>query len=259
MPMNATKVRSAWVIVGSIAAVVTLGFGMVQAIGFVAREQSTVRQSFPGAGLSLVEVTSDSGSIRVVGDDEESVRVVIRLEEGWSRIERVARVDGDRLVLSAACPVFSGPFCSATYEVHVPRRLDVVARSENADVGASDVDGAVTAGSSNGDVTGTRLGGEAQLTTDNGSVEGVDLTSDDVVGSSSNGDVELEMARAPRSVRAESDNGDVVVIVPRGSELYAVDATTDNGDAVTPIRTDPSARRRIVARSDNGDVTVRYP
>ena len=67
------------------------------------------------------------------------------------------------------------------------------------------------------------------------------------------------MARAPRSVRAESDNGDVVVIVPRGSELYAVDATTDNGDAATPIRTDPSARRRIVARSDNGDVTVRYP
>lgn len=39
----------------------------------------------------------------------------------------------------------------------------------------------------------------------------------------------------------------------------AVDATTDNGDAATPIRTDPSARRRIVARSDNGDVTVRYP
>ena len=135
---------------------------------------------------SLVEVTSDSGSIRVVGDDEESVRVVIRLEEGWSRIERVARVDGDRLVLSAACPVFSGPFCSATYEVHVPRRLDVVARSENADVGASDVDGAVTAGSSNGDVAGTRLGGEAELTTDNGSVEGIDLTGEEVVASSSN-------------------------------------------------------------------------
>ena len=190
------------------------------------------------AGCALLSAAGHEAAIRC-NADEQANKLAWLIETS----ARVAALRRDQLLAGARIGEYQ------------PAHRGTIERT----VGASDVDGAVTAGSSNGDVTGTRLGGEAQLTTDNGSVEGVDLTSDDVVGSSSNGDVELEMARAPRSVRAESDNGDVVVIVPRGSELYAVDATTDNGDAATPIRTDPSARRRIVARSDNGDVTVRYP
>lgn len=257
--MNESTVRRSWMVAGGIATFVMLAFGTMQTVGLVARQESTVRHEFDAAELTRVEVTSDNGDVRVVGDEETTVRVVIHLEEGWSRIERTARVEGNRLVLSASCPTFGGPYCSADYEVHVPRGLAVVARSDNGDAAVSDVGGDATIGSSNGDVTGARLGGIVLMGTDNGSVEGTELQSRLVQGTSSNGDVSLAFVRAPIDVEAESSNGDVDVVVPHGEELYAVDATTDNGDARTPVRTDPSGRRSIVARSDNGDVTVRYP
>lgn len=259
MTMNESNMRRTWMVAGSIAAVIMLGFGTIQAVGLVAREESTVRQEFDAAELAGVEVTSDNGDVRVIGDETTTVRVVIRLEQGWSRIDRVARVEGDRLVLSASCPFLGGPFCSADYEVHVPPGIAVAARSDNGDASVTDVDGDATVSSSNGDVAGSRLGGVVRLGTDNGNVEGLDLRGRSVKGTSSNGDVELNFDLPPADVEVESSNGDVEVVVPRGDELYAVDATTDNGDARTPVRTDPSGRRRIVARSDNGDVTVRYP
>ena len=110
--MTETTIRRVWVTAGSIATVVMLGFGTLQTVGFVAREESTVRQEFPGGGLSIVEVVSDNGDVRVIGDEETSVRVVIRLEEGWSRIDRVASVEDGRLLLTATCPLFGGPYCS---------------------------------------------------------------------------------------------------------------------------------------------------
>lgn len=253
------RVRRAWLVVGSVAVVALMAFGTVEVVGLLAREESTVREDVAAAGIDAVEVSSDDGDVRVIGDAETSIRVVIRLREGWRRVEREVRVDRGRLILSASCPSFSGPFCNADFEVHVPPGVTVVATSRNGDAVVSDVDGGATLTSENGHVEATRLGGSVRLTTDNGDVIGSDLTASATTAVSSNGDVSVSFERSPRTALAQSDNGDVEVIVPRGDEMYAVDATTDNGEARTPIRTDPDGSRRVVARSDNGDVTVRYP
>lgn len=250
--------RRTWLVLGSVAAVAMLTFGVASAIGLVAREDRTVRHEFDARDLDVVEVSVESGDVRVVGDADTVVRVVIRIREGLGGIDEVARVDGERLVLSSACPAFWSTFCEARYEVHVPSTMKVVARSENGDAVVSAVDAGSTIVSENGDVTGERLGGQVTMTTENGNALATEFGGDLLDVESRNGDVEVDAARPPSSVTARSDNGDVAVRIPRGDELYAVSATTDNGEATTPVRTDPGAERRIIAESDNGDVTVRY-
>ncbi len=252
------RARRLWFVVGSVVAVVMLAFGVTSAIGLVAREERTVTHKFDPRDLAVVEVTSNNGDVRVIGDSDTVVRVVIRISEGLGGIDEVARAEGERLVLSSTCPEFWSTFCEARYEVHVPPTLTVVARSENGDAVVSGVDAGSTIESSNGAVTGERLGGQVRMTTENGDALATAFEGDVLAVDSRNGDVEVDVVRPPNAVTARSDNGDVVVRIPRGDELYAVSATTDNGEATTPVRTDPGAERRIIAESDNGDVTVRY-
>lgn len=256
-----TPVRRAWLAVGSLAAVGMVAMGSIEAVGLASRTERTVRQSFGAEGIAVVSVSSDDGDVRVVGavGSTDEIRVVIRLQESWRTVDRVARVDGDHLELAASCPEFGIAFCRADYEVQVPRGVRVVARSHNGDASARSVDGGVDVTSSNGDVTGDDLGGVVVLGSDNGSVDAEGIRAQRLDASSSNGNVTVGFATPPTDVRATSDNGDVIVEVPRGAALYAVDATTDNGTATTPIRTDPASDRRVVASSDNGDVDVRYP
>jgi len=60
-------------------------------------------------------------------------------------------------------------------------------------------------------------------------------------------------------VVAESDQGDVEVVVPDGDELYALTTDSDQGNVDREIRADPRSDRSITATTDQGDVIVRYP
>lgn len=252
------RVRLAWFVAGGIATVGMLGFGTVTAIGLVAREDRIVNKEYDPADIDIVEVFSDNGSVRVFGDAESSIRVTIEISEGVAGIDETATVRGNRLALSSTCPGFWATFCEADYEIHVPPGTRVIARSDNGDAAVSGVDGGATVRSSNGDVTAGRLGGTVILGTSNGAIRATALRATEVDAESANGDVELDFDVAPGDVDAHSSNGDVEVRVPRGDELYAVDATTDNGEADTPVRTDPAGERRVKVRSSNGDVSLRY-
>jgi hypothetical protein len=84
------------------------------------------------------------------------------------------------------------------------------------------------------------------------------LTSDSVQASSDNGSIRLELANAPHNVNASSDNGSIIVVLPQGDEVYAVDVATDNGSTDNRLRTDVASDRHVVARTNNGNVTLRY-
>jgi len=252
------RVRRGWYVAGGLAAVGMFAFGTLSAIGVVAREDRVISREFDAGGIDVVEVSSDAGDVRVFGDAESTVRVTIRLREGLVGVDREARVEGRRLVLRSDCPDLLATFCDARYEVHVPPDVEVVARSEQGDASVSGVDGGAVVESTNGDVGGDRLGGDVRLSTRNGDVQGTALDAATLQADSRNGDVDVDLAQPPSRLTAGSNNGNVVVRLPNGSEMYAVDATTDNGELSTAVRTDPEGRRRIVARSDNGDVSVRY-
>jgi DUF4097 and DUF4098 domain-containing protein YvlB len=263
------NVRTAWISVGSVAAVGLLVMGGCQAIGVLARETRTVQDSISLEGVRTIEVYSDNGNVRIIGNQRTGLdtpvpqpttaAVTIEITESLRAVETTVTRRGDLLRLEATCPGFGGAFCEADYVVRVPARdIAVIARSDNGNASVERVQGGATVSSSNGDVRAELSSGRLDMSTDNGDVTGINLFSGPVSATSSNGDVELTFGGAPASLSATSDNGDVVVQLPPGEELYAVDATSDNGEVKTPVRTDPASRRTVVARSDNGDVIVRY-
>jgi Putative adhesin len=258
-PAKRPTLRRTWRIGGSLAAVCVLGFGTLQSVTRLAHEEETVTRRLDGAGLELIDVRNSAGSVHIVGTQGDSVTVRARVSHGLRSTGESVRRDGDRLVLRGTCPVIGSDFCTVTYNVEVPRDIDVRIRADAA-ITVSDVSGDVDASTDNGRVEAARVTGDVDLDSDNGRVVGTDLRAGTAHAESDNGRVEMGFLASPRTLEARSDNGSVEVVLPRTSSYYRiVDVSSDNGSAATPeIRIDPESRRTITATSDNGDVTVRY-
>jgi hypothetical protein len=247
-----------WRVGGSLAAVGVLGVGTVQSVSLLAHEEETVVHRFDGAAVRLVDVSNQAGAVHVVGTDGDEIQVRARVSHGMRSTGHSERIDGDRLVLRASCPVFGSSFCHVTYTVEVPEDVDVRVRADGR-ISVSDVTGDVDASTDNGRVEAARVGGDVLLASDNGRVVGTELSAGTADADSDNGRVELTFLDPPRSVTARSDNGSVEVVLPDTPDDYVVDVSSDNGTAASPdIRTDPESGRTVTASSDNGDVTVRY-
>jgi hypothetical protein len=252
-------VGTAWKVAASVFAVLLLGWGTLQVVSQLAHEERTTSTTFDAAGLTVLDVQVDSGSINVVGTDAEDVTVTARISDGLLSTAERQTIVGDRLELRGRCPGPVSNFCDVAYTIEVPARMGVYARSENDSIRLTGVEGDIDARSNNGPVVVRGSGeGRLRLATDNGTVDGTDLRAAEVDADTDNGSVTLVFARPPTAVEATSDNGDVTVAVPDDGTAYAVDVATSRGSDAAPIRTDPSSRRTIRVRSDNGSVLITY-
>src|SRR5918994_245529 len=207
--------RPFWRITSALGAVVLIVTGTIQVAGLLGHEEETIVTTVPAEGLTTLVVDNQAGPVRVVGVSEtDEVRVTARVSRGWRRTGHGQRVDGDRLVLDATCPVFPSEFCRVRYTVEVPRDMDVQV----------DADGWLRASDLTGDV---------EMTTDEGSIR-------------------LMFADVPDRVVADSDAGSVEVAVPDDGEPYDVTADSDAGSMTVDVRQAPDATRSIVATADAG-------
>src|SRR5262249_36615005 len=107
----------------------------------------------------------------------------------------------------------------------------------------------------NGDVSLYDLTGKVAVKSDSGDISGRDLLGRDVFATTSNGDVSLDLARAPASLDVVTVTGDIDVVVPKAH--YAVDLKSDEGDAeLTGVTNDASSGRSIRTVSEVGDVSI---
>jgi hypothetical protein len=257
-PPPRPAVRKLWRIGGSLAAVGVLGLGTMESVSQLAHEEETVVHRFDGAELRTVDVRNSAGAVQLVGTGGDEVTVRAEVSHGMRSTGHSERIEGDRLVLRASCPIFGSDFCEVTYTVEVPEDVAIRVRAEGR-IRVSDVTGDVDASTSNGRVEAARVDGDVRLDSDNGRVTGADLRSGTAHADSDNGRVELGFLAPPTTVTARSDNGSVEVVLPDTPDTYVVDVSTDNGTAAIPrIRQDPDSGRTVTASSDNGDVTVRY-
>ena len=67
--MSSFPTRPFWRIAGSLAAVVALSFGTVQAVSAVARDRSTETYSFDAANIDALLVDTESGDVTVAGHE----------------------------------------------------------------------------------------------------------------------------------------------------------------------------------------------
>jgi hypothetical protein len=259
-----TGVRRFWKVGGSVLAVFLLPFGVMQVVTELAHEEHTEHHAFPAGGIRVIEVRSGSDSaVRIVGgegagESGDEIRVTAHVSEGLRSTGHRERVVGDRLVLESSCPIFFSSFCAVDYTVETPSDVDVLVRSDR---GATieGIDGDVDVTSDQGSIDLAGLRGSVRAHADQGSVRASPLRSTDVEASSDQGDVFLRFLDEPRRVVAESDQGDVEVVVPGGDAFYALTTDTDQGKVRRDIRADPSSDRSISATTDQGDVILRYP
>lgn len=252
--------RVTWIVGASVVAVLMLASGGFWAFSALARDTETTTTVYDGADVRAVDVVSENGSITVVGGSRDELVVTATLTHGIRRTEAQVSVEGDRLVLRDRCsgPAF-GAFCQSDYTLQVPTGIAAMLQSRNGSILVTGIDGDLDASSSNGSVAASRVGGDVHLRSSNGRIEGTGLGSEVAVASSSNGSVNLTFTDPPRDVEADSSNGRIEVILPDTFDAYRIDASSDNGSVATPVRTNPFSPRTIVAESNNGSVTVRYP
>ncbi|MEZ5178320.1 MAG: DUF4097 family beta strand repeat-containing protein [Acidimicrobiales bacterium] len=267
--------RKLLVLAASVAAVVTLATGCYALVDLLALEHHGRTYELDPAGTVHLDVDG-GGTVRVVGDGGSKVRVETRWREGISAPSIGVRRDGDRIVLRTRCPQFVNLVCQVSATVHVPRGtlvtgggdspiqvVDVGGRVDlSSDNGSIRVEGAadsVRASTSNGTITVVDSTGDLSLSTDNGSVRTRSVQATSIVASTSNGSISLDLAAAPGSVVARSDNGSITVLVPDEEGVaYATATSSDNGGVDELIRTDPTSERRIEARSSNGGISLRF-
>lgn len=248
----------AWLAMGSVIAVVTLGFGVQQTVGLLAHEEHREVEVIT-APVRVLNVDSEEGSVQVLGTDRSTVRISAVVSDGLTETRYSQRVTGDQLDVKVRCGTLGGsPWCRVALRIEVPRSLAVHVRTADGRVRVESVTGPVEVRSTDGSVQAASLGGTATLRSENGNVTATGMRNGSIDASSSNGEVRVELAVLAQAVTAHSDNGSVEVALPGGETAYRVDADTTSGETRSLVRTDPASTRHIVATSANGNVTVRY-
>ncbi|MFG1700661.1 DUF4097 family beta strand repeat-containing protein [Nonomuraea sp. NPDC049309] len=191
--------------------------------------------------VAALRVTTDSGTIEVVGSDREGVHVTERLQWRKEKPATSHDVRGDTLELTFTCPTVwglgaAGVTCDVSYRVEVPKATRLKLTSDS------------------GDVTLIGVAGDVEVTSDSGSIKGDELTGKRVVTKSDSGDVKLAFAGPPDALTTETDSGDTQVRVPDGP--YRITARTDSGDKDIKTAGDAKAPRTIQLTSDSGDLEL---
>ncbi|MFB9467936.1 DUF4097 family beta strand repeat-containing protein [Nonomuraea salmonea] len=191
--------------------------------------------------VAALRVTTDAGTIEVIGSDRPGIRVTELLSWRKSKPTTEHQVRGDTLELSFTCPTTwgfgsIGVNCDVAYRVEVPKATRVQLASDS------------------GDTTLRGLAGDVEVTSDSGSIKGDGLTAGRVVTRTDSGDLRLAFAGPPQVLTTFTDSGDTAVRVPEGP--YKVKTTTDSGDANVKTAHDPAAQRTIELSSDSGDIEL---
>lgn len=251
--------RVVWIGGGSVFTALLLVVGTFQVVSALAHEERTTEATYDAAQVRAIEVSTDHGTIEVVGTTGSTVTVRSRISDGIVETEHRQEVIGDRLVIDDDCTPLAGLFCRADHFVEVPTGTEVDVRTRTGAISLTDLRGSVRAQTDNDRISADRLSGTVDLRTSNGRIQGTNLSALLVEASTGNGGVLLSFSAAPTDVRVTTGNGGVEIVVPDTPEAYRVDLSAGRGGTDSPIRTDPASPRLISGRAGNGSVSVRYP
>jgi hypothetical protein len=215
-----------------------LGWGTFSLIDLLAHGERDVESTID-APIARIDIGNDSGDVAVVARaDVERVTVTTRVSDGLRATGVSEQVSGDALRLRGTCPNVGGTWCSVTYTVEVPAGTEVRVRAEDGDVHLAGPLGDVDVASDDGSVVADGIASDGVLArSDHGRVvvrlseppSSVEASSDhgrvevivpdepgafrvDVSTDHGSTDVQVRTDPAsPRTIRASSDHGSVVV------------------------------------------------
>jgi hypothetical protein len=247
-------VRAAWIIGGSLFTAVTLAFGTAQAVAGLAHEERDVRTVITRP-VQVLDIVAD-GSVTVIGDDVTRVTIDERVSDGLRKPDRSITANGDELVVRGTCSQFLATFCGDDFVVRVPRSVFVLAHADG--ITAVGVRAGVDLTSEGDGIRVRRVAGPVRLRSHGDDIAATAVAATKVDAVSYGGDISLAFTDPPRHVYASSEGGGILAVLPADRVAYRVDATASGGSVDTPVRTDPTSPHVIRARSQGGDVTIRY-
>lgn len=255
----AGKGRLWWRVLGSLLAVVVLGWSLFWVVGLLAQHTEELDRSVSAEGISGLRVTTDSGSVEVVGTKSRSISIQATFRSGLVDTTHSEARDGDTFVIDFSCPwLIGGGSCSADYRIEVPASLDVEVSASNSPVTLRGLDGNVRATTSNDRISVEDLSGKTYLSTSNGPINALGMAGKSTTLRSSNDRVRVEFVEAPELLDIRTSNDAVSVLLPDTPATFATDISTSNGDKSIEIRTDPRSPREIRVRTSNDDVSIGY-
>jgi hypothetical protein len=216
-------------------------------VGLATLAETGDHASFHFAGGRLV-VDADGSSLRISPGSPNTVEVDRSIHHDLQRPRLTERLDGDRLLLRTDCPNFVVVRCDGDYRLRVPPAVDLQVINSSGDVHVSGMLAAVDIRSDDS-ITLDGGGRTVLLRSDYGAIRASGLRATEVRARSGSGRVSLQLVTPPDLVSARSDDGDVLVVVPNGPQLYHVDAGSTDGRTSNGLRTDPASPLRVGATS----------
>jgi DUF4097 and DUF4098 domain-containing protein YvlB len=188
-----------------------------------ARVSETTNQVYDTSAHPSLRLDNVNGDVTIEGWDKNSIEIVAVKSAGDKEdlddLKIESRKDGDEVVVHVRYPHennfwnhgHEGP--QVDFTIHAPFGTEInKVEFVNGDVEINGVSGDVQASSVNGQVTGTKLGGDVNLST-------------------VNGEVELVATSAIKSIRLNSVNGDIKLMLPKKFDAR-IEAGTLHGDIV---------------------------
>jgi hypothetical protein len=219
--------------------------------------EETVTQSFPVDGPPRIVVEMFNGSIDVVTDNGNTVKIDVLkrgggisqrdAEDDLQNVEVTMTQDGDtiRVVAKRVDQRVDIGNSGASAKLRVPEGTILDLRSSNGSIASAGAVGDAKAQTSNGPIDIRSARGQLDLATSNGpvTINGgsgllnvetsngyVDITADNVVvnGRTSNGGLRFAGSLAAGRSEMRTSNGGIVVTLPADAQ-FVVDARTSNG------------------------------
>jgi hypothetical protein len=165
-------------------AVLAVAVGLASASPALAQAKGSFDRTLKVSGPVDLEIRSGSGSIRVVAGVADSVRVSARIQAGWSwfssnAAERIREIERNPPIEQSGNVIRIGRQTddrlfrniSITYDVTVPSRTAVNARTGSGGVDVEDLEGAVDAHSGSGSIAIGRVAGPVVARTGSGGID----------------------------------------------------------------------------------------
>lgn len=233
---------------------ILVGVAGLVAVNAMARQ--TVREehsyAFTGTMLSIDAVIGD---VHIVPGKAGQLGVARRLTYGLRRPFVEERIDGD-VFRVADRPCNAAFACEVRWLLQVPRDIDVEVATRSGSINVTGMSNSVKLVSDTGEIRVDAPSGKLlTLRSGTGLVKAQNIRSEQVVATSTGGEVSLTF-RAPPSLVVGRSDGNVGIELPDGDETYRIEAKAENGSRTVPAIDDPGSRRRINVRSNKGNVSV---
>jgi Toastrack DUF4097 len=232
---------SPWTVLVAASTVVLVGAALLLAALWSTSDKtsSTSYTAQLPSALLRIEMQVAEGSVEIVGGATPEV-LVDRVDSSafghWPTEKRFV-ADGV-FRIESTCPELVIGACAADYRITVPETTPLAIVAVH------------------GDIRLNAIRGPALLSTRDGSIT-VDAFCGSVLdATASGGDVDVVATCPTERLTLRTGSGDIDARVPPGQ--YSIDAETLDGEvAVDGVVDDPSARSRIQALANDGDVTVK--